>query len=542
MAEVFIARRRKLDEGEATTELDLPRAAAGSEGAPVGRIVLKRIRPDLAESDEYYRRFVLEAQVLSRLSHPNLVRFYEFGKVGQCHFIVMELVRGYSLNRLLERVINEAQPPPLEVAVHIAQGILDGLGAMHAVRDDEGRSRPMVHRDVTPTNVIITRDGRPVLIDLGIAKDLLGPQITLPGRVIGTARYMAPEHRKAEFIDARADVFSASVILFELLFGRHPWKPLDSLKELLRTTFDPPEISAAARARVPAEVVDVVMRGLACEPQDRFSSADEMAHALAACATIARDEAVRRTRAWARSLGLPTDDDLDSPVLDHGPKGEDEEIVWNEHGALSREASRPPASIMPGAAMAPLPDEEAPTILDLARPQLPRGSAVRAAVPSPPPVNRPPWPPDPATSPPQFVARPQPSGLGPRPAVGASSLEFGAAPQGRGASSSPPPPPPPPATQPPRRTSIRASSISPRPVEVPPIAAGAEHAPAAPGIDGAWINLEIPPLPPPRDAGLATAEYKQLPPAGRRVWVTALLLTALLISVIGGVLVLHELF
>ena len=305
-------------------------------------IVLKRIRPDLANDKEYHRRFVLEAQVASRLSHPNLVRFREFGRVGDCHYIAMDHVRGYSLHRLLDPVFKQGVGPSAGAAISIGAGILDGLGEMHSVRDDTGRPRPMLHRDVTPKNVIVDHEGRPVIIDFGITKDVMGPAITLPGRVIGTARYMAPEHRKAEYIDTRADVFSASVIIYELLTAQPPWPPMDGMKELLRFTFDPPEVPESAAQRVPDDVLSVVLKGLACEPADRWSNAFEMSEALKSCGCYeevmgAGPQAVVQ---WVQSLELPADETLGTPVLDHLGDGATE-VTWSSTGALT---TKDPAS------------------------------------------------------------------------------------------------------------------------------------------------------------------------------------------------------
>jgi serine/threonine-protein kinase len=301
-------------------------------------IVLKRIRPDLAKNDEYYRRFVLEAQVASRLNHPNLVRFLEFGRVGECHYIAMDQIRGWSLKRLLEPVFKTKNGPSPEAALYLGSGILKGLAAMHAAKDEHGEPRPMLHRDVTPANVIIAHDGRPVIIDFGITKDVHGPQITLPGRVIGTMRYMAPEHRKAEFIDARADVFSASVILFELLAAQPPWPPIEGLRELLRVTFDAPEVSDQMRARVPTDVWDVVLKGLDCDPAKRFKDAGEMIAALETCSTYARAEAegAAAVRLWTREQSLSADEELEHPVVDRvAENGGAEEVMWTSTGAIS---------------------------------------------------------------------------------------------------------------------------------------------------------------------------------------------------------------
>jgi serine/threonine protein kinase len=317
MAEAFIAQRR---------------------GAAGPRLVLKRIRADLADDAEYLRRFILEAQVASRLGHDNLVRFHEFGRVGRCHYIAMDMVTGHSLNRLLDPVFADDRAPPVAAGLSIGTGLLDGLAAMHAVTDENGEPRPMLHRDVTPANVIISRDGVPVIIDFGITKDVLGPAITLPGRVIGTARYMAPEHRMAEYIDTRADVFSVSVILFELLTGTHPWPPLDSIKELLRTSFDPPVFPASAVERLPEDIRAVLLKGLACAPQDRFADAAAMADALRACTDYAAlvDGGRQSVVEWVRSLDVTLDEELSAPVVDLARREPEEEVVmWTAGGNLS---------------------------------------------------------------------------------------------------------------------------------------------------------------------------------------------------------------
>lgn len=317
MAEAFLARRRE--------DAEVP-------------VVLKRIRPDFAHSEAYLRRFVLEAQVASRLVHPNLVRFREFGRVGECHYIVMDHVRGHSLHRLFEKSFPRSLRLSPNAALHLGTGLLEGLSAMHKVLDDDGKPRPMLHRDVTPGNIIVDLEGDPVLIDFGIAKDVNGPSITLPGQVIGTARYMAPEHRRAEYIDPRADVFSASVVLYELLVGQHPWPPLKGMRELLRTAFDPPEIPAEVRQELPDSVLSVVFRGLACAPEDRWADAEEMARALRRAIPKPDPELGRSAvRAWVDHLALPVDEALTRPVIDlQPPEGDDEEVMWSSCGRVAR--------------------------------------------------------------------------------------------------------------------------------------------------------------------------------------------------------------
>lgn len=306
-----------------------------------GPFVIKRIRPDYASSEEHRRRFELEAQVASRLRHRNLVRFHEYGRVGDCHYIVMSMVRGHSLHRLLHPILDGAPPPPLAVALSLGLDIAEGLAEMHSATDEAGRPRPMLHRDATPKNVIVSHRGRAVLIDFGIAKDLMGPNITLPGQVIGTTRYMAPEHRLSEVLDPRADVFSAGVILFEVLTGRKPWPSLTQAQELLRVRFDPPEWTEEERRRIPRAVRAVVQAAVACEAKDRFADAKALSAALFDCA-VALDlgeEGPAAVRAWVASLGMELDERLSSPVVDVAASESDETVVmWNSTGGLNENA------------------------------------------------------------------------------------------------------------------------------------------------------------------------------------------------------------
>lgn len=310
---------------------------------PTQTFVLKRMRPDHARTREYEQRFLFEAQVASRVVHPNLARFREFGKVGDCYYLTMDQIRGYSLHRIFERIFDGGFVPPLPVAVHLGTGILDGLSILHRVEDEQGQPRPILHRDISPKNVIVDEQGEAVLIDFGIAKDMYGPSITLPGQLVGTARYMSPEHRRAEFLDPRSDVFSASVILFELLTGRHPWPPQNPVRELLHTVFDPPELHGGDRARVPQPMLDVLLKGLCCERESRFSDAEGMARAMREAGSMDQDEGAQAVAAWISTLDLPLDEELSTPVLDHGGGGRTAPIrvFWTSSGFLSSEQTAP---------------------------------------------------------------------------------------------------------------------------------------------------------------------------------------------------------
>jgi eukaryotic-like serine/threonine-protein kinase len=323
MSEVFLATRRD------------------QSGPPV---VLKRLRPELMSDAEYLHRLRFEATVAARLRHPNLVQLLEFGRVGECYYLAMEHVRGYSLRRLIDHAMELDKPPPTPVALGIATGILGGLTAMHGATDDDGHPRPILHRDVTPGNVIIDHQGRAVLIDFGIAKDVFGPSITRVGRIVGTARYMSPEHRMGQFVDPRADVFSASIILFELLTARHPWPPMSARMELLRTVFDPPEIPPEIVQRIPADLLAAVTRGLENDQERRYRDAAAMLAALEAESSVramrqAGASLVEETLAWVRKSGIPSDESLNDMVIDSQSSKPEAEgsVVWNPKGQLTAE-------------------------------------------------------------------------------------------------------------------------------------------------------------------------------------------------------------
>jgi len=331
------------------------------------RVVLKRLRPEVSQNEEYHRRIIFEAQVGAKLEHPNLVRQLELGKVGDCPYLVLEYVHGFSLRRLLNPIFDGDLPPtPTTVGLAIVESLLDGLTAMHSVKDESGVERPILHRDVTPNNVIITSEGRPVLIDFGIAKDVMGPAITQYGKVVGTARYMSPEHREGESLDVRTDLFAVSMIAFELLLGRRPWPRLASHKEMLRTVFDPPKLDPDEEARLPKELRDIVFTGLACDPEERWSSAAKMLEAIRntkyfqMLLNYAPGEKWSMIQDWVSSTGIPSDEQQEEMVVDHAPASKSEESIdmrWSPAGRLERDPTPEPYRIseLPVGELLPIP-------------------------------------------------------------------------------------------------------------------------------------------------------------------------------------------
>ena len=240
----------------ATAVVDLARDLALDR-----RVALKRLAETAARDEELRARFLREARLSARLSHPNVVRVYDVGEDGGVPFIAMEFVDGETLAELVAR----RGPLPPEEVVALGVQLCRGLAAVHAAG--------LVHRDVKPQNVLLRRDGVLKLGDFGIAAPDAGTRLTLAGTVLGTAAYLAPEQARGERVTAAADLYGAGSVLYELLTGRPPRQPT-SLAELAAPAAVPPPGGA------PPALAATVMRCLAADPAERPSSATVLADEL----------------------------------------------------------------------------------------------------------------------------------------------------------------------------------------------------------------------------------------------------------------------
>jgi len=211
-------------------------------------------------------RFRREAQAAGRLSHPNIVGIYDYGENGEGAYIVMEFVEGESLKMLLER----KKRLSIGEAMRITEELLAGLQFSH----DHG----VIHRDVKPANVIITMDGRVKIADFGIAR-IESSSLTQSGAMIGTPAYMSPEQFTGQIIDARTDIYSAGVLLYEMLSGKRPFDGTASvtMQKILNT--EAPRLSEVWPG-TPPQFDAIVARAMAWHPVDRFASAAVFAHAI----------------------------------------------------------------------------------------------------------------------------------------------------------------------------------------------------------------------------------------------------------------------
>ena len=230
-------------------------------------VAVKVLRAEYGRDPAFVARFRQEAQSAAALSHPNVVNVFDYGMEAGDPFIVMELIDGGDLAQVL------AQRGPLEplAAARIAQQIFEALDTAHA--------RGIVHRDIKPTNVLLTSGGRVKVADFGIARAFSEAQLTMPGTTLGSVHYFSPEQARGEVVTSASDVYSAGLVLFEMLTGRRAWTG-DSAGAVAvaRLAGDPPAPSSI-KPGVPQALDIAVRRALARVPADR-PTASEMASFL----------------------------------------------------------------------------------------------------------------------------------------------------------------------------------------------------------------------------------------------------------------------
>ena len=244
-------------------------------------LAVKRILPIFNEEPEFIALFQDEARIASTLAHANIAQVFEFGEVDGSSFIALELVDGLDLGRVTQRLRAAGQPMPLATAAFIVTEASRGLAYAHEKRDAEGRLINIVHRDVSPPNILISLAGEIKVADFGIAKAANKVHKTETGVVMGKLRYMSPEQVAGESLDARSDIFSLGVILYELLCGGpiYPGDQSFRLAELIRLEAPPPP--STRNPDVPAVLDAIVLRALAKRREDRYQKASELSRDLA---------------------------------------------------------------------------------------------------------------------------------------------------------------------------------------------------------------------------------------------------------------------
>ena len=300
MAEILLARERSLTGGSR-------------------HLVIKRVLPEVRDLDELLHMFLDETRVVMGLSHPNLCQIYEVGEQDGTWYIAMEWVNGVTLGQLLRRAI-EAQDIDYGVLARVASQCAEALHYAHTARDAEGQLINLVHRDVSPHNVMIAFDGRVKLLDFGIAKSTATTHRTEAGVVKGKICYMAPEQWLSRKLDGRTDVFALGAWLYEALSGRVVFRR-ESQPEVMKAAVsgDVPALSELA-PHVPAALAAIAHRALSPRPEQRFQSAREMSEALERfLATWSEPVSAARISDYARRL-FRSEVQL-GPVLERSMRG-----------------------------------------------------------------------------------------------------------------------------------------------------------------------------------------------------------------------------
>jgi len=263
MAEIFLAR--------AETELGATRLA-----------VVKQILPQFSGSAEFAEMLIHEAKLAARLSHAHIVQVFDLGREGEQLYIAMEYVEGFDLNGLLRKCSQEKVQLPVEFALGIVCDVLRGLDYAHRRMNEDGEPLGIVHRDVSPSNVLVSYEGEVKLCDFGIAhaNNLIASKASdadVDEAIKGKAGYMSPEHANGEKLDARADVFATGILLWELLAGKRLYSTKGSGKSLLEQARNA-DIPALPSRDLPdeARLYRIVTKALAKDKAERYASASAM--------------------------------------------------------------------------------------------------------------------------------------------------------------------------------------------------------------------------------------------------------------------------
>lgn len=244
-------------------------------------VAIKTILPDVLDNTRMERMFLEEAQLASQIHHPNVVSTLELGEQDGTLYLVMDWVDGEPLNQVMNKA-TEQGGLPLPIAVNLIGQACQGLYAAHELRDDSGALLGVVHRDVSPQNLLISFSGTAKLVDFGIAKATARSSgLTEAGELKGKFAFMAPEQVRGQALDCRTDLFALGILLYAITTGRHPFRgshPGETVQNICSER--PPTPPSALVADYPAELEQVVMRALSKSPADRFANANDMLAAL----------------------------------------------------------------------------------------------------------------------------------------------------------------------------------------------------------------------------------------------------------------------
>ncbi len=286
LIDVRSAGRQKIDRYELVAEI----ASGGMATVFLARlsgvggfqrfVAIKRLHPHLAKEDEFVQMFLDEARLAAGIHHPNVVPILEVGANERGYYLVMEYIEGDTLARLLARAASGSAQLPLAIALRIVVDMLAGLHAAHELRDDRGDLSQLVHRDVSPQNILVGVDGISRITDFGVARAATRLSATRAGQLKGKIAYMAPEQAAGETVDRRADVFASGIVLWEVLCARRLFKAENDGATLTRVLSGTIPSPLEFVPTLPPELADVCMRALERDVEKRFATCAQFADAI----------------------------------------------------------------------------------------------------------------------------------------------------------------------------------------------------------------------------------------------------------------------
>ncbi len=241
------------------------------------RCVVKRILPHFCDDPQFVQMFLGEARLAAELNHPNLVQIFDFGQVDGQYFIAMEYIDGPNLRVLNRELRVSTGPLPMAMAARIVTMAAEGLHFAHELKDDQGQPINLVHRDISPDNILVSRQGTVKVVDFGIAKAANQVHLTKSGMIKGKLAYMPPEQLAREPLDRRADIYALGVVLYELVCGEMPFDATSEVSIIQALMGQEPLLRAIARRPdVPPPLDDIIARCLEKDPANRFPSCREL--------------------------------------------------------------------------------------------------------------------------------------------------------------------------------------------------------------------------------------------------------------------------
>ncbi|HEV7572018.1 MAG TPA: protein kinase, partial [Thermoanaerobaculia bacterium] len=239
-------------------------------------VAIKKILPHLSDNQDFIEMFVDEAKLAAQLNHNNIIHIYDLGKIQSSYYIAMEYIDGYDLKNILKKAQERDQPLSVEIALFIASKIAAALDYAHRKRDFEDREMGLVHRDVSPQNVLISEEGDIKLCDFGIAKAASKASHTQAGALKGKLQYMSPEQAWGRNIDKRSDIFALATVLFEMLTARKLFAGDNELSILDQVREARVTVPSQFNDEVTPQIDAIVLKALQKDPANRYQTAGEM--------------------------------------------------------------------------------------------------------------------------------------------------------------------------------------------------------------------------------------------------------------------------